>query len=173
MSRASRSHRLISRLVPRLVPRHVSRLVPRHVSRLTSCLTSRLISCLVSRLTSCVCAGSHVRAAWAGLRPLVKDPNADPNDTKKLSRDHVVDVVQVAFPLSRSAFTRRSPCIVLRKSGTDVDYAATRVASSRSVAASGLPTARYASVPDRFTGSRARSTAEVYGRARLYCGWAL
>eukprot|EP00967_Tisochrysis_lutea_P045424 scaffold55166_cov30-Tisochrysis_lutea.AAC.6 len=35
---------------------------------------------------------SHVKAAWAGLRPLVRDPNADPNDTKKLSRDHVVDV---------------------------------------------------------------------------------
>jgi len=37
---------------------------------------------------------SHVRAAWAGLRPLVKDPNADPNDTKKLARDHVVDLVR-------------------------------------------------------------------------------
>ncbi|EKX53383.1 hypothetical protein GUITHDRAFT_84416 [Guillardia theta CCMP2712] len=37
---------------------------------------------------------SHVRAAWAGLRPLVKAPNADPNDTKKLARDHVVDVVR-------------------------------------------------------------------------------
>ena len=36
---------------------------------------------------------SHVRAAWAGLRPLVKDPNADPAETKKISRDHVVDVV--------------------------------------------------------------------------------
>lgn len=34
-----------------------------------------------------------VRAAWAGLRPLVRDPNADPADTKKLSRDHVVDLV--------------------------------------------------------------------------------
>jgi glycerol-3-phosphate dehydrogenase len=34
-----------------------------------------------------------VRAAWSGLRPLVRDPNADPSDTKKLSRDHVVDVV--------------------------------------------------------------------------------
>ena len=28
-----------------------------------------------------------------GLRPLVRDPNADPADTKKLSRHHVVDVV--------------------------------------------------------------------------------
>jgi glycerol-3-phosphate dehydrogenase len=37
---------------------------------------------------------SHVRAAWAGLRPLVRDPKADPNDTKKLARDHVVDVVR-------------------------------------------------------------------------------
>lgn len=36
----------------------------------------------------------HVRAAWAGLRPLVRDPKADPNDTKKLARDHVVDVVR-------------------------------------------------------------------------------
>jgi len=34
----------------------------------------------------------HVKAAWAGLRPLVRDPNADPSDTKSLSRDHVVDV---------------------------------------------------------------------------------
>ena len=34
-----------------------------------------------------------VRAAWTGLRPLVRDPNADPTDTKKLSRHHVVDVV--------------------------------------------------------------------------------
>jgi glycerol-3-phosphate dehydrogenase len=37
---------------------------------------------------------SHVRAAWAGLRPLVRDPSADPNDTKKLARDHVVDIVR-------------------------------------------------------------------------------
>ena len=37
---------------------------------------------------------SHVRAAWAGLRPLVRDPKADPNDTKKLARDHVVDEVR-------------------------------------------------------------------------------
>jgi glycerol-3-phosphate dehydrogenase len=36
---------------------------------------------------------SAVRAAWCGLRPLVRDPNADPTDTKKLSRHHVVDVV--------------------------------------------------------------------------------
>ncbi|KAG8464660.1 hypothetical protein KFE25_010028 [Diacronema lutheri] len=36
---------------------------------------------------------STVRAAWSGIRPLVRDPKADPNDTKKLSRDHVVDVV--------------------------------------------------------------------------------
>ncbi len=35
----------------------------------------------------------HVKAAWSGLRPLVRDPNADPNDTKKLSRDHVIDVL--------------------------------------------------------------------------------
>ena len=34
----------------------------------------------------------HVKAAWAGLRPLVRDPNADPSDTKALSRDHVIDV---------------------------------------------------------------------------------
>ena len=26
----------------------------------------------------------HVKAAWAGLRPLVRDPNADPEDTKKV-----------------------------------------------------------------------------------------
>eukprot|EP01062_Namystynia_karyoxenos_P074329 TRINITY_DN71218_c0_g1_i1.p1 TRINITY_DN71218_c0_g1~~TRINITY_DN71218_c0_g1_i1.p1 ORF type:complete len:721 (+),score=241.32 TRINITY_DN71218_c0_g1_i1:84-2165(+) len=32
-----------------------------------------------------------VRAAWAGLRPLVRDPNAAPGDTKSLARDHVVD----------------------------------------------------------------------------------
>jgi len=37
---------------------------------------------------------SHVRAAWAGLRPLVRAPGSDPNDTKKLARDHVVDIVQ-------------------------------------------------------------------------------
>jgi glycerol-3-phosphate dehydrogenase len=36
---------------------------------------------------------STVRAAWSGIRPLVRDPKADPSDTKKLSRDHVVDVV--------------------------------------------------------------------------------
>ena len=36
---------------------------------------------------------SAVRAAWTGLRPLVRDPSADPTDTKKLSRHHVVDVV--------------------------------------------------------------------------------
>ena len=36
---------------------------------------------------------SAVRAAWSGLRPLVRDPEADPADTKKLSRHHVVDVV--------------------------------------------------------------------------------
>merc|ERR1719453_1016371 len=34
----------------------------------------------------------HVKAAWAGLRPLVRDPAADPSDTSSLSRDHVVDV---------------------------------------------------------------------------------
>jgi hypothetical protein len=35
-----------------------------------------------------------IRAAWCGLRPLVRDPNAtDAGDTKKLSRHHVVDVV--------------------------------------------------------------------------------
>eukprot|EP00041_Stephanoeca_diplocostata_P024241 m.608238 g.608238 ORF g.608238 m.608238 type:complete len:279 (+) comp22484_c2_seq18:1584-2420(+) len=33
-----------------------------------------------------------VRAAWTGLRPLVRDPNAAPGDTKALSRDHVIDV---------------------------------------------------------------------------------
>ena len=31
---------------------------------------------------------SHVKAAWAGLRPLVKDPNADPEDTKKARAAH-------------------------------------------------------------------------------------
>ncbi|KAJ1623260.1 FAD dependent oxidoreductase-domain-containing protein [Pavlovales sp. CCMP2436] len=36
---------------------------------------------------------STVRAAWSGIRPLVRDPKADPSDTKKLSRDHVVDIV--------------------------------------------------------------------------------
>lgn len=36
---------------------------------------------------------STVRSAWSGIRPLVRDPKADPSDTKKLSRDHVVDVV--------------------------------------------------------------------------------
>jgi len=37
---------------------------------------------------------STVRAAWSGIRPLVRDPNAPPGDTKSLSRDHVVDVVK-------------------------------------------------------------------------------
>lgn len=37
---------------------------------------------------------SHVRAAWAGLRPLVRAPGSDPNETKKLARDHVVDIVR-------------------------------------------------------------------------------
>eukprot|EP01059_Diplonema_ambulator_P003967 TRINITY_DN13677_c0_g1_i1.p1 TRINITY_DN13677_c0_g1~~TRINITY_DN13677_c0_g1_i1.p1 ORF type:complete len:713 (+),score=189.11 TRINITY_DN13677_c0_g1_i1:284-2140(+) len=32
-----------------------------------------------------------VRASWAGLRPLVKSPDA--NDTKGIARDHVVDIV--------------------------------------------------------------------------------
>ena len=27
---------------------------------------------------------SHVKSAWSGLRPLVKDPDAAPGDTKKL-----------------------------------------------------------------------------------------
>lgn len=40
---------------------------------------------------------SNVKSAWAGLRPLVRDPNADPDDTKKLSRDHVIDVVAGGF----------------------------------------------------------------------------
>jgi len=34
-----------------------------------------------------------VRAAWSGIRPLIRDPNAAPGDTSKLSRDHVVDSV--------------------------------------------------------------------------------
>mmetsp|Transcript_85668 Transcript_85668/g.228414 ORF Transcript_85668/g.228414 Transcript_85668/m.228414 type:complete len:663 (-) Transcript_85668:20-2008(-) len=37
---------------------------------------------------------SHVRAAWAGLRPLVRQPGSDEKETKKLARDHVVDVVR-------------------------------------------------------------------------------
>lgn len=40
---------------------------------------------------------SSVRAAWCGLRPLVRDPTAEPSDTKKLSRHHVVDVVDGGF----------------------------------------------------------------------------
>ncbi|KAL3917537.1 MAG: hypothetical protein SGPRY_006367 [Prymnesium sp.] len=32
-----------------------------------------------------------VRAAWAGVRPLVADPNAPLGDTKSLSREHVVE----------------------------------------------------------------------------------
>lgn len=34
-----------------------------------------------------------VRAAWCGLRPLVRDPAAAPGDTKAISRDHVVEVL--------------------------------------------------------------------------------
>eukprot|EP00281_Chroomonas_sp_CCMP1168_P022007 CAMPEP_0206230000 /NCGR_PEP_ID=MMETSP0047_2-20121206/10005_1 /ASSEMBLY_ACC=CAM_ASM_000192 /TAXON_ID=195065 /ORGANISM="Chroomonas mesostigmatica_cf, Strain CCMP1168" /LENGTH=694 /DNA_ID=CAMNT_0053653353 /DNA_START=30 /DNA_END=2114 /DNA_ORIENTATION=+ len=35
----------------------------------------------------------NVLAAWAGLRPLVRDPKAAPGDTKGLARGHVVDLV--------------------------------------------------------------------------------
>ncbi|MEM6732134.1 MAG: FAD-dependent oxidoreductase, partial [Myxococcota bacterium] len=31
-----------------------------------------------------------VAAVWTGIRPLVRDPKADPSDTKSLSRNHVV-----------------------------------------------------------------------------------
>jgi glycerol-3-phosphate dehydrogenase len=31
-----------------------------------------------------------VMSSWAGIRPLVKDPNADPEHTASASRDHVV-----------------------------------------------------------------------------------
>lgn len=34
-----------------------------------------------------------VKAAWCGLRPLVLDPNAPPGDTKSISREHVVEVL--------------------------------------------------------------------------------
>ena len=36
---------------------------------------------------------STIRSCWCGLRPLVRDPNADPSDTKAISRDHVVEVL--------------------------------------------------------------------------------
>eukprot|EP00039_Didymoeca_costata_P030384 m.29272 g.29272 ORF g.29272 m.29272 type:complete len:680 (-) comp8085_c0_seq1:1866-3905(-) len=38
-----------------------------------------------------------VRAAWSGLRPLVRDPNASPTDTKTLSREHVVEALSPTF----------------------------------------------------------------------------
>jgi len=34
-----------------------------------------------------------VTSAWAGIRPLVADPNAPPGDTKALSREHVVETL--------------------------------------------------------------------------------
>jgi glycerol-3-phosphate dehydrogenase len=33
---------------------------------------------------------NEVLASWSGLRPLVRDPNAPPGDTKSLSRNHVI-----------------------------------------------------------------------------------
>ena len=33
-----------------------------------------------------------VRSAWAGLRPLVKPPRADDRDTKRLSREHAIEI---------------------------------------------------------------------------------
>ena len=51
----------------------------------------------VNRVLSTPVDRSTVRAAWCGLRPLVRDPNAPPGDTKALSRNHVVDVLSPSF----------------------------------------------------------------------------
>jgi len=46
----------------------------------------------INRVVAEPLTNDDVAAAWAGIRPLVRDPSADPADTKKLSRDHVIDV---------------------------------------------------------------------------------
>ena len=51
----------------------------------------------VNRVLSTPVDRSTVRAAWCGLRPLVRDPKASAEDTKALSRDHVVDVLSPSF----------------------------------------------------------------------------